>query len=118
MFQNNLKLRVSVYLFVTLSVASVLVTVLFLKQRQEDLQSVVASHVTQIADIVVASTRYAMLLNKRDIAGNIIEDIGKQKGIERLRVIGKDGTIIHSNRQSEVGHTIAQKDEPCIRCHQ
>ncbi len=118
MIQNNLKLRVSVYLFVTLSVATVLTALLFLKHRQEDLQSVVASHVTQIADIVVASTRYTMLLNKRDIAEQIIEDIGKQKGIERLRVISKDGTIIHSNRKSEVGHSIAQKDEPCIRCHQ
>lgn len=120
MIQNNLnlKLRVSVYLFVTLSVATILTALLFLKHRQEDLQSVVASHVTQIADIVVASTRYTMLLNKRDIAEQIIEDIGKQKGIERLRVISKDGTIIHSNRKSEVGLTIAQKDEPCIRCHQ
>ncbi len=118
MIKNNLRFKVSAYLFVTLSVATVLSALLFLQYRQEDLQSVVASHVTQIADVVVASTRYTMLLNKRDIAEKIIEDIGKQKGIERLRVISKDGMIIHSNRKSEVGHSIQQQDEPCIRCHQ
>ncbi len=118
MIQKSLKFKVSAYLFVALTTATVITTLLFLKHRQEDLQHVVARHVTQIADVVVASTRYTMLLNKRDIAEKIIEDIGKQKGIERLRVLSKDGTIIHSNRKSEIGYSVEQQDEPCIRCHQ
>ncbi|MDD5030560.1 MAG: ATP-binding protein [Rhodoferax sp.] len=118
MIRNKLKLKVGIYLFVTLSVATALSAWLFLKHREEDMQAVVASHVTQIADVVVASTRYAMLLNKRDIAAKIIEDIGQQSGIEHLRVISKDGTIVHSNLKSEVGSSIRQQDEPCVRCHQ
>lgn len=118
MIKNNLKFKVSVYLFVALSVATVITTLLFIKHREADMQDMVAGHVMQIADVVVASTRYTMLLNKRDIAEKIIEDVGKQKGIERLRVISKDGTIIHSNRKSEIGYSVEQKDEPCIRCHQ
>ena len=118
MIKNNLKFRVSLYLFVALSVATVVTTLLFIRHRQADMQAVVADHVMQIADVVVASTRYTMLLNKRDIAEKIIEDIGKQKGIERLRVISKDGTIIHSNRKSEIGYSVEQQDEPCILCHQ
>lgn len=118
MVKNNLKFKVSVYLFFALSVATVITTLLFIKHRQEDMQALVAGHVMQIADVVVASTRYTMLLNKRDIAEKIIEDVGKQKGIERLRVISKDGTIIHSNRKSEIGYSVEQQDEPCILCHQ
>lgn len=118
MIKNNLKFKVSVYLFVALSVATVVTTLLFIKHRQDDMQAMVAGHVMQIADVVVASTRYTMLLNKRDIAEKIIEDVGKQKEIERLRVISKDGTIIHSNRKSEIGYSVDQQDEPCIRCHQ
>lgn len=118
MIKNNLKFKVSVYLFVALSVATAITTLLFIKHRESDMQALVAGHVMQIADVVVASTRYTMLLNKRDIAEKIIEDVGQQKGIERLRVISKDGTIIHSNRKSEIGYSIEQKDEPCIRCHQ
>ena len=118
MIKNNLKFKVSVYLFVALSVATAVITLLFIKHREADMQAMVAGHVMQIADVVVASTRYTMLLNKRDIAEKIIEDVGKQKGIERLRVISKDGTIIHSNRKSEIGYSVEQQDEPCIRCHQ
>ncbi len=116
--RNSLKLKISLYLYIVLSTAMVLFTLLILKQRQDELQSVVARHVTQISETVVASTRYTMLVNKRDIVEKIIEDIGRQKGIERIRVISKDGTIIHSNRKSEVGYSVEQKDDSCISCHQ
>lgn len=118
MLRNNLKLKVSLYLFIALSAATVVFTLFTLQHRQQDLQSLVARHVTQISEIAIASTRYAMLVNKRDLAENIIEDLGHQKGIERLRVMNKDGTIIHSNRKSEIGESVVQKDQPCIQCHQ
>jgi two-component system NtrC family sensor kinase len=114
----NLKIKVSLYLFIALSVATVLFALFVLKHQQEDLQTVASKHVTQISEMVIASTRYTMLVNKRDIAEKIIEDIGSQKGIERLRVISKDGTIVHSNHKAEIGYTVEQKDQPCIQCHQ
>ena len=117
MQKNSLKLKIGFYLIIVLSTAMLLFTWLILKHRQEDMQGVVARHVTQLSEMVVASTRYTMLVNKRDIVEKIIEDLGSQKGIERLRVISKDGTIIHSNRKSEVGYSVDQKDEPCINCH-
>lgn len=114
----TLRVRVSLYLFIALSIAMILFTVLILKHRQEDMQDVVSQHVTQLSDLVVASTRYTMLVNKRDIAEKIIEDIGRQKGIERVRVISADGTIIHSNHSKEIGYSVQQNEEPCVNCHE
>jgi two-component system NtrC family sensor kinase len=71
----------------------------------------------QTSEVIVKSTRYAMLLNKRDIAERIIQDIGKQEGLERVRVMNKDGKIIHSNHTAEIGHSIDQQAEPCVHCH-
>lgn len=113
----NLKVKVSLYLFIALSAVAVLFTLLFVDHREDELQSELSRHVTQISDVIIASTRSSMLVNERDIAGKIIEDIGHQKGIERVRVINKDGTIIHSNRTSEVGSSVKKQDEPCIQCH-
>jgi two-component system NtrC family sensor kinase len=59
-----------------------------------------------------------MMLNKRDIAEKIVDDVSQQHGIERLRVINSDGTIIHSSDHAEVGYSVEQKDEPCVNCHQ
>lgn len=118
MLKRNIKLEVGLYLVIALSAAMVLFTILIVKYQQEDLLAEVSRHVMQISEVIVKSTRYAMLLNKRDIAEKIIEDIGKQKGIERVRVISKDGTIIHSNHPTETGYSIDQQSEPCLRCHQ
>ena len=114
----SLKVKVSLYLMVALSAAMVLFTLLIVKQQQEQLQTEISGHVLQISELIVKSTRYAMLVNKRDLADKIIEDIGKQKGIERVRILDKDGTIIHSNRPTEVGNFIDQQSEPCVHCHQ
>src|SRR5665647_2917057 len=114
MFQNNLKLKVSLYLIIALSAAMVLFTFLVVKQQQEQLQMEISRHVMQISEVIVKSTRYAMLMNERDIAAKIVQDIGKQKGIERVRVLSKDGTIIHSNRSAEIGRSIDRQSEPCV----
>ena len=114
----NLKLKVGLYLVIALSAAMALFTYLVVRHQMEELQNEISRHVVQISDVIVKSTRYAMLQNNRDIAGKIIEDIGKQKGIERVRVLNKDGTIIHSNRPSEVGYSVEQQAPPCVQCHQ
>lgn len=113
----SLRVRVSLYLGITLAVAMTLFTLLILKHRQEDMQAMASRHVTQVTDVIVASTRYAMLVNKRDIAEKIITDIARQKGIERVRVISADGTIIHSNHPAETGYSVEQNEEPCVQCH-
>jgi two-component system NtrC family sensor kinase len=118
MLRNNLRLKVSLYLILALSPAVVLLPYAIVRHQEEHLQDEISRHVTQIAELIVKSTRYAMLENERDIAGKIIQDIGRQAGIERVRVLNKDGTIIHSKRASEIGTSLSQKDEPCVRCHQ
>ena len=102
---------------IALSAAMVLFTFLIVRHQQQDQLEQAARHVIQISEVVAKSTRYAMLLNKRDIAEKIILDIGKQKGVERLRIINKDGTIILSNRPKEVGYSVDQQAEPCVNCH-
>jgi two-component system NtrC family sensor kinase len=117
MLRNNLKLKVSLYLAIALSVAMLGFIVVLARQHENELEREIARHVTQISDVIVKSTRYAMLLNKRDLANKIISDVGKQKGVERVRVISKDGTIIHSNNEAEVGDSVARNAAPCVYCH-
>ncbi len=118
MLRHNLRLKFSLFLILALSPAVVLLPYAIVRHQEEHLQEEISRHVTQIAELIVKSTRYAMLENERDIAGKIIQDIGRQPGIERVRVLNKDGTIIHSKRASDIGTSLSQKDEPCVRCHQ
>jgi two-component system NtrC family sensor kinase len=117
MFQNNFKAKFSLYMLLALSPGLVLLPYVIVTHQQEHLQTEISRHVAQIAEVIVKSTRYAMLVNQRDITEKIIEDVGRQAGIERVRILTKDGTIIHSKHRSETGFTVQQNDEPCVRCH-
>lgn len=117
MFFKQIKFRVSLYLAIALTPVVVLFPYLIVKHQQDHLQQEISRHVVQISEIVVKSTRYAMLMNEQELTDKIIEDIGQQEGIERVRIISKDGTIIHSNHASEVGYSVDRTDEPCIKCH-
>jgi two-component system, NtrC family, sensor kinase len=117
MFRTNLRLRLSLYLLLALSPAALLLPYLIVQHQRNHLQGEIARQVTEIAQLIVKSTRYTMLVNEREIAEKIVEDIGRQPGIERVRVINADGTIIHSNRRAEFLRSIERTEPPCNVCH-
>ena len=117
MFFKHIKYKVSIYLALALAPVMVLFPYLIVQHQRNHSQEEISQRVVQISEIVVKSTRYAMLINKQELAENIIQDIGRQEGIERVRIISKDGTIIHSSRSAEVGYSVEQSDEPCVNCH-
>lgn len=115
---RSLRTRVSAYLILTFALAIVPSTLLIAQREQGHLQEMVSQEAVQLAEVIVKSTRYAMMINKRDIAEKIIDDVSQQHGIERVRVINSDGTIIHSSDHAEVGYSVEQQDQPCVNCHQ
>jgi two-component system NtrC family sensor kinase len=114
---SSLRTTVSVWLFVVLGVAVLPFSLLVAKFARDDLQAATSRHVVQIAETVVKSTRLAMLLNDREAVTQIISDISRQPGIERLRLIDAAGAIIDSNHTGEVGHAVDKMEEPCLHCH-
>jgi len=118
MFRERLRLKTSLFLALALSPMLVLMPLAIVGQQRHQLEDEAARHVTQVAELIVKSTRYAMLLNQREIAEKIIQDIGRQEGIERVRVLNKDGTIVYSKRNSDTGYSVEQSEQPCVGCHE
>ncbi|UCE32596.1 MAG: HAMP domain-containing protein [Burkholderiales bacterium] len=120
MFRRNLNLRLKVGLYLILALAPVafLLPYLIVEYEKALLQGEIGRQATQSAELIVRSTRFAMLVNEREVAEQIIRDISRQAGIERVRVLNKDGTIVHSKHKDEAGHSVEQEDEPCVRCHE
>jgi two-component system NtrC family sensor kinase len=114
---SSLRTTVSVWLFVVLGAAVLPFSLLVARFARDDLQAATSRHVVQIAETVVKSTRLAMLLNDTEAVTQIISDISRQPGIERLRLINAAGEIIDSDDAAEVGSSVHQKEEPCVHCH-
>ncbi len=69
------------------------------------------------SDTVKRATHYSMLRNQRDNMHQIIKAIGKQKGVEAVRVFNKQGRIVFSSRASEIGQMVDMQAEACYACH-
>ena len=59
----------------------------------------------------------AMLQDRRGDAYLIMQDIGRQPGIEMVRMMDQDGRITFSTERDEVGKLIDRRAEACSACH-
>jgi len=71
----------------------------------------------RISETVRRSTRYDMLRYQSDDVHQIIETIGQQEGLEKIRVFNKDGKIMFSTDKNEIGEMVDKKAEACYACH-
>src|ERR1051326_5403378 len=71
----------------------------------------------RIADVIRRSTHYEMLHNDRDALYNIIQEVGSEPGIRRIRIFNKEGRIEFSTDTREVGTVVDKSAEACYGCH-
>ena len=117
MGSKTLKFKVVMYLAIALTLAMLVFTVLVVKHQREGLLTEAENHVAQISEVIKRSTRFAMLANRPAYVDSIIQDVGSQGSIEKVRVLSKDGTIIHSTYFPEIGQKVDRKAEACVICH-
>jgi two-component system, NtrC family, sensor kinase len=117
MIRASLKFKVGFYIVIALTVAVFLFTLMVVKHNRDELLRQAVSHTGQLADVVIKSTRLAMLQNKPSHVSKIIQDVGAQQDIEKVRILSKNGTIIHSSQTKEIGSQVDQEAESCLACH-
>jgi two-component system NtrC family sensor kinase len=71
----------------------------------------------RISETIRRSTRNDMLRNLREDLHQMIETIGQQEGLEKIRVFNKDGQIMFSSDKIEIGEMVDKKAEACYACH-
>jgi len=114
----SLKFKIGFFLAITLTVAMILFTILVVRHSRQELLQEATAHVNQLSEVITRSTRFAMLQNQPAYVGQIVQDVGNQKNIEKVRVLGKDGKIVHSTYLPEIGTTVDEAAEDCVGCHE
>jgi len=115
---TTLKFKVVLYLAIALSAAMILFTGLVAWFLHNEILGKVSDHVIQLSQVVAKSTRFAMLQNQPFYVDQVIHDVASQENIDRIRILSKEGKIIHSTFADEVGRTVDRNAEGCSRCHQ
>ncbi len=71
----------------------------------------------RVSDIILRSTQYSMLLNRREDIYHIINTIGSEPGMELIRIYNKKGEISFSTAHDEVNTSVDMTAEACTACH-
>ncbi len=115
--RNSLQLKVGLYLVIALTVAVFIFTLLVIRNNREELLQQAVRHSAQLSDVIINSTRFAMLQNQPSHVNEIIREIGAQQVLKKVRILSKNGTVIHSSETTEIGKKIDQEAEACLGCH-
>jgi len=115
---KTLRFKVSVYVGIALTVAMLIFTLLVVRYQRTELLKEALRHVNQLSEVIIKSTRFAMLQDQPDYVDSIIQDVSKQKSIAKVRILNKDGKIIHTTYLPELGLILDQQAEGCFQCHQ
>jgi two-component system, NtrC family, sensor kinase len=90
---------------------------LFLTIQRENLDRAILRSASQLSETIKKSIHNDMLENRKEAAYKIMETIGLQEGIEKVRVYSSEGKILFSSDNTEVGQMVDQKAEACFGCH-
>jgi two-component system NtrC family sensor kinase len=117
MIRNSLKFKLGMYLVAALTIAVFLFTFMVVRNTREELLQQAIGHAAHLSEVITKSTRFAMLRNQPSYIDKIIQDVGNQDDIDRVRILSKNGTVMYSSDAREVGTMVDQEAESCLGCH-
>ncbi len=92
-------------------------SVLIVRAHRAALLAQLSRGADQLCETIAGSTYYDMLENHRERLHRQILTIGRQPGIERVRLFNATGTIRFSSDEAEIGRALDKKAEACDACH-
>lgn len=117
--QTGMSLRYKL-LMVVLAVLTVSMSTFFLlqyRQTRRDLINRLGLSATPLSDVINSSLTHAMQTRDLEDLRGIVNNVSKQKGVERVMVVDKDGRIQVSPYPEDVGRLIDMADPTCQACH-
>jgi two-component system NtrC family sensor kinase len=114
---HGLAAKLAVYLVGASLVCFALFGWLHERLERRHLEALVQLSAVRVSDLVYASAWRAMLSNDREVLYNLMRDMGREPGVNKVRIINQDGLVQHSTDPTEVGTLIDKRAEACYACH-
>jgi len=116
-FVPRLTVKLAVALVVSVGAVFVVFGYLNLRLQRQQSQEIVLQSADRVSDVIQRSTRYQMLRNDRDALYQVINTIGREPGIRRIRIFNEEGRISFSTEPDEVNTLVDKRAEACYACH-
>src|SRR4051794_25290374 len=116
-FRIGLAAKLAICLVASTAAFFTLYGYLNLRDQKRHSEAQVLQAAERITDVIRRSTHYEMLHNDREALYNIIQELGSEPGIRRIRIFNKEGRIQFSTESREVGTIVDKTAEACYGCH-
>ena len=115
---RNLRAKLVLFMGMFLILAIGIFAYVSITIQKRQLMNNTLKEALRLSDIVKQTTKYSMLQNHREDVQRIIETVGQEESIEKVRVFNKMGKIMVSSDKSEMGSFVNQSVETCNKCHE
>ncbi len=117
LFKARLNLKLLLIVVSVSLIGSLVSSFIVLTLQRQQLIGHAQATATRLSDAVEASLEHAMLVNDRAMAGQIIQAVVSEEGVERIRVLDADGVAQISSTAAEVGERFDRSQPACQFCH-
>ncbi|MBI5503396.1 MAG: HAMP domain-containing protein [Deltaproteobacteria bacterium] len=116
-FLNSLSLSLFLWLFGVIVFAFATYAFISIRTTSRQWTESVHEGAQQFSSLIKRSTHYEMLLNRKEDVGVTIKAIAEEPAVKGVRIYDKNGVIIFSAKEEEIGHAVDMQAEACVICH-
>ncbi len=109
--------KVTLAVSVLLGLAMAPFCYLNVRAMQQLLHEETVTKADNISETILKTTHYEMLKDDRQRVYEMIREAGKQEDIDHIRLITKDGKVIFSTEDAEIGSYLDKTAAACDACH-
>jgi two-component system NtrC family sensor kinase len=109
--------RLFLVLMAVMLIAFGIHTYLDITTSSSNLTDTVYASAQRASDLIARSTRYSMLLNRKEDVHQTILTLGSEPGFVGISIYNKDGEVIFSTDSLTIGHQVDLAAEACNICH-
>jgi len=117
MLRRSLAIKLIFYIGIILLLTIAIFSYLNINIQKKYLIEEMQQNGVRLSQTIERSIKYEMLTARSDHIQKTLEDIGKQEGLEQIRIFDKEGKIIAADAMEEIGMFIDRKSEACYVCH-
>jgi len=114
---QSLSFKLSAMIFIIILLVTSIFSTLIVRWQTQQCMKMTLENALKTSDLIKRATHYSMLHNRREDIYQIIQMLGKQPGIEVIRIYNKQGEITFSTIPNEVGKLVSMQSEACNICH-
>lgn len=88
-----------------------------IRVQQDSLMQSVTTSAIRVSDVIARSTRYSMLLNRKEDVQKIVLSLRGEPGIAGVRIYNKLGEVVFASVEPDIGTKVDVTAEACVSCH-